>query len=700
VTPSAAGPDAQVPGYLGRVLDSEGQPTGTCFQVEPGVLVTAWHVLDEIAAARPGVRVRVDPLAGGEAFGATVVRADPLHDLAVLSCEADCLAMAAGPLEATNRVRLRTAVTVTGHVVVDDPGRRYRFLTALGEWAGWTTRDDGVALGCVTANRVLQGMSGAPVIRDSDGMVAGVVSGRYNSADGWLVGNVWVARTEDLAVLRSGLTEVRLAPAPVGAMVRTSSAKENRRRSERDEPGPTPEQVADKIVLYRQAGDQTSTDNVDLLLQNHSHENRPAFKTNLYKALKDKALKDEKLDKDADRLLKLSLQVMTENFTAGNSVEYAAEINALVRAALGHPRPSELIVRSWADESLQEDPNRVAIVAGLSGHESASVNSLAEFVGLRSDWDAAALVGLCEDLVDRNYDAFITVRSAIAARNNHNELAHIISHWSATPRFSERLTELLAAIVESGGPEGNRTGAPRRIDFLAKLEKSLGHNRRERDLLRIAAAEHVEGRKGGEIAELLCRMNGQRKLWRAAKKVNKRLVARLCDDGAFADEFIAYVLRLQEKERASDLVCWAMRAFSDPSLEDWEQVALAAGDIVARLHAKAQESAVLAAQDEPRKLEEAAYELLERFLGNEQKMTTEAAIAIVIRVAEVNPQMRKDPRWEVLWGSAVGGWADDDHREEVIKRFRPDPNKDALGGPEESTDYFGVERKAIISSVQ
>ena len=65
-------------------------PVGTCFQVAPGVLVTAWHVLDEIGAAAEDARVRVDPLAGGAAFDAVVARMDPLRDLAVLTCTAAC----------------------------------------------------------------------------------------------------------------------------------------------------------------------------------------------------------------------------------------------------------------------------------------------------------------------------------------------------------------------------------------------------------------------------------------------------------------------------------------------------------------------------------------------------------------------------------------------------------------------------------
>ena len=79
-----------MPGYLGRVLDGDGAPVGTCFQVAPGVLVTAWHVLDDIGAAADDARVRVDPLAGGEAFEAAVVRMDPLRDLAVLTSDARC----------------------------------------------------------------------------------------------------------------------------------------------------------------------------------------------------------------------------------------------------------------------------------------------------------------------------------------------------------------------------------------------------------------------------------------------------------------------------------------------------------------------------------------------------------------------------------------------------------------------------------
>jgi hypothetical protein len=212
VTTAAGIPDARVPGYLGRVLDGAGAPVGTCFQVAPGVLATAWHVLDDLGAVTENARVRIDPLAGGRAFEAAVVRMDPLRDLAVLTT-ATGLSAAAGPLVATDQVPLRATVTVTGHAAPDDPGHMYRFLNAPGEWAGGTTRDDAVPLGRMTSTAVVPGMSGAPVIRDSDGAVAGVVSGRYNSIDGWLAGTAWVARTEDLAALLNGIADVTMRQA-------------------------------------------------------------------------------------------------------------------------------------------------------------------------------------------------------------------------------------------------------------------------------------------------------------------------------------------------------------------------------------------------------------------------------------------------------------------------------------------------------
>jgi Trypsin-like peptidase domain len=199
--------DKRVPGYLGRVLGPDGA-AGTCFQVAREVLVTAWHVLAEIGAAAEGAALRIDPLAGGEVRDAQVLRLDPVHDLAVITTYSP-LPTVAGQLAVTDLVALRESVRATGHSYVADR-HVYRSLDVTGEWAGGTVRNDHVALGCMTAGRVMPGMSGAPVIRDADGKVVGVISGRYNSADEWLRNNVWVARTEDLLPLLAGIADVAL----------------------------------------------------------------------------------------------------------------------------------------------------------------------------------------------------------------------------------------------------------------------------------------------------------------------------------------------------------------------------------------------------------------------------------------------------------------------------------------------------------
>ncbi|HVE96396.1 MAG TPA: hypothetical protein VNA67_05385 [Pseudonocardiaceae bacterium] len=78
--------DQRVPGYFGRVLDTDGAAVGTCFQVSPSVLITAWHVLNDLnAAGGEGATVAVDALDGASGSAtAEVLRIDPVHDLAVL----------------------------------------------------------------------------------------------------------------------------------------------------------------------------------------------------------------------------------------------------------------------------------------------------------------------------------------------------------------------------------------------------------------------------------------------------------------------------------------------------------------------------------------------------------------------------------------------------------------------------------------
>jgi hypothetical protein len=128
----------RVPGSLGRVLSPDGAPAGTGFQVAPGIVVTAWHVLAGLGCGHPGAQVRTDALGGGAAAEwATVTAVDDVRDLAVLR--------RARPLEEsvpgwapTDAVRLLTGVVVNGVAASCMPpaaGRAGRY-EMVSRWAG------------------------------------------------------------------------------------------------------------------------------------------------------------------------------------------------------------------------------------------------------------------------------------------------------------------------------------------------------------------------------------------------------------------------------------------------------------------------------------------------------------------------------------------------------------------------------------
>jgi tetratricopeptide (TPR) repeat protein len=201
-------PDLRIPQYLGRVLNGHGSPVGTCFQVVPTLLITAWHVLADVNLAEVGSSVVIDALSGGQTIDARVACLDETHDLAAIRTTAPLPASV--ELGNTDSVTLREKISVTGYGVVENDPVGYRYLIATGRWSGTTLRNDGVRLGCMTAQRVIRGMSGAPVILDAEGTAIGVVSGRYNSGDGWLRDNVWIAHTEDIAHLLTGTASINI----------------------------------------------------------------------------------------------------------------------------------------------------------------------------------------------------------------------------------------------------------------------------------------------------------------------------------------------------------------------------------------------------------------------------------------------------------------------------------------------------------
>ncbi|MFI5915211.1 FxSxx-COOH system tetratricopeptide repeat protein [Dactylosporangium sp. NPDC051541] len=188
------------PDDLGRVLGIGGKPVGTCFQVRPGLLVTAWHVVSAAGGRSVGAEVLVAPLDGAGSPASAVVRnVDELRDLAVLTCSVPLRASVPGLVNSAS-APAGTEVSVTG--VSDFENQiRYEYTSTVGTMQGAAHRADGVLHAQMTAAGLVKGMSGGPVRRISDGWVVGVVVARYSAADFWLAGTVWVARIEDLAPL-------------------------------------------------------------------------------------------------------------------------------------------------------------------------------------------------------------------------------------------------------------------------------------------------------------------------------------------------------------------------------------------------------------------------------------------------------------------------------------------------------------------
>ncbi|TDD69766.1 trypsin-like peptidase domain-containing protein [Actinomadura rubrisoli] len=198
-----------VPGFLGRVLNARAEPIGTCFQVVPGVLVTAFHVLDDLDGGRVGAEVRTDALSGGLAPApGEVLAVAPDRDLGVLR-RAEPLGDVVPGLASRGSVRLQTEAYLVGVPQLEDPGHEHRYLTATGAWRGPTERD-GIEVGRFESVSVLPGMSGAPLLRISDGVVLGVVTGRYISGGFSMRDSVWVTHASDVAEVLSSVPGVTL----------------------------------------------------------------------------------------------------------------------------------------------------------------------------------------------------------------------------------------------------------------------------------------------------------------------------------------------------------------------------------------------------------------------------------------------------------------------------------------------------------
>lgn len=213
---SSLPPGTLGPGFIGQVLDGGGATVGTCWLVAPGWVLTAAHVAqaagaDVVAASVTAERAfsaaadRADERAvtlrlrrglekTGPVIEGRVRRADTVIDLALVKIDAESWDSAPAGLADSENVKPKEVVVVTGAAELADAREDAALIASstTGLWDMGGLRKDSLYLAKIKASGVLPNMSGAPVIRAEDSTVVGLVTSRYNSADGWGRDTVWV----------------------------------------------------------------------------------------------------------------------------------------------------------------------------------------------------------------------------------------------------------------------------------------------------------------------------------------------------------------------------------------------------------------------------------------------------------------------------------------------------------------------------
>ena len=392
---------------------------------------------------------------------------------------------------------------------------------------------------------------------------------------------------------------------------------------------------------------------------------RSASRTSLDKALLYFELLRFQCDDEAKTLLFQTLSDEGAHPSAADRAVHQRPLAGVVGqvgivGALRHLSPSQPIVEEWIDERMAVSVNwkkTAELVANLLGNEPNGDRLLAEHVATAPQWAPPPLIRLCEVLAGSAHRASpgLPLVRGYAATRDWSSLAGIIGLWYLSPVLSGSFPELIAEIV-SDGARGPRL---RPIAFFDNLAAALDQPKCRSELL-VAAASYVADRPGQDVAELLGRVDRADRR-RAAQRINAQFARGLAAGEVETGRYIDYLKGLKSLPDYPTLIFWAVRELTDPATATAPKLTgQQIGSIAVRIY------------DDDDDLKDTGFDLLERYLENEQAVTAADATAIVKQVhpAAVITEMWQDPRWDALLGATIGRWADTGHRDEVRDEFR------------------------------
>jgi hypothetical protein len=458
------------------------------------------------------------------------------------------------------------------------------------------------------------------------------------------------------------------------------------RRAERGGSGPT-ESIIHDLTAQRTVPDLAEfiaeckrCGQADLVEETLTAFVRSASRASLDKALLYFELLRFQCDDEAGALL---FQTLSDEGASPPAADQAAHPRPLagvagqvgIVGALRHLSPSQPIVEKWIDERMAASVNwkkTAELVANLLGNEPTGDRLLAEHVATAPQWDPPPLIRLCEVLAGSAHRASpgLPLVRGYAATRDWSSLAGVIGLWYQSPELFGSFPELISEIVTDGA-RGPRLRPISFFDNLAAALDQPGTPPKCRSELLVAAAAYVDGRPGRDVAELLGRVDRADRR-RAAQRVNARFARGLAAGEVETGRYIDYLKGLKSLPDYPTLIFWAVRELTDPTTAS-RRARTGPADPAPAPPAKltGQQIGNIAARiyDEDDDLKDTGFDLLERYLENEQAVTAADATAIV-KLVHASAEMRQDPRWDALLGATIGRWADTGHRDEVREEFR------------------------------